>query len=368
MNKRISIFKLKYEDTFINKFNLLSKKIFKSPSLSEGSFVSTFENKFANFVKANYAVAVTNGTAALEIAFRIIGINNKEVILPTNTFFATIIAIINAGGKPIFCDNKNRFSPEIDITEIKKKITKNTKAVCVVHVGGIVQEGIGDLVKICRDKNIFLIEDAAHAHGSNLNSKLNAGTIGDIGCFSFYPTKVLTTGEGGMLTTNQKDIYLKIKTYKNFGRSKNPLKLNSLGNNFKISEFTALLGILELDRVKERIKKRNQIVMRYYNNLKNNKNYNVLFQKPGNCAYYKCIVLTKVNANKIEKFCKRKNIELTGRVWKFPLHKQKIFKKIVNNKKFVNANYFSQHHICPPNYPEMTLKEVDYVCSILNKF
>ena len=123
MNKRIPIFKLKYEHTFINKFNLLSKKIFKSPSLSEGSFVSLFENKFANFVKANYAVAVTNGTVALEIAFRIIGVKNKEVILPTNTFFATIIAVINAGGKPVICDNKNKHSPVMDIREIKKKIT-----------------------------------------------------------------------------------------------------------------------------------------------------------------------------------------------------------------------------------------------------
>ena len=94
MNKRIPIFKLKYEDTFINKFNLLSKKIFKSPSLSEGSFVSSFENKFANFVKANYAVAVTNGTAALEIAFRIIGINNKEVILASFFNFVELIILI----------------------------------------------------------------------------------------------------------------------------------------------------------------------------------------------------------------------------------------------------------------------------------
>ena len=336
--------------------------------MSEGYFVSKFEKKFANFVKSKFAIALPNGTIALEVAFNAINIENKEVILPSNTFFATIIAVINAGGKPIICDNKNQFSAEMNIDQIIKKINKNTKAICVVHVGGIIQENIIKLVKICKENKIFLIEDAAHSHGSYLNSKLNAGTIGDIGCFSFFPTKVLTTGEGGMITTNNKKLFLKIKAYKNFGRSKNPLVLKSCGNNYKISEFTALLGYLELDRVKSRIKKRNQIVMRYYENLKNNRNYNFLFQKNGRCCYYKCIVNTKISATIIEKFCKTKGIILTGRVWKVPIHKQNIFKNLFKKRNFKNSDYFSDHHICPPNYPELKLKEVDYICSILNTF
>ena len=124
--KRISIFKLKFEKKFQDKFNTLSKKVFNSKALSEGYYVKKFEKSFSKFVKSKYSIAVSNGTAALEIAFRTIDINNKEVIVPTNTFFATIIAIIKAGGKPILCDNEND-SPEMNIQEIKKKLPKKQK-------------------------------------------------------------------------------------------------------------------------------------------------------------------------------------------------------------------------------------------------
>ena len=364
--KKIPIFKLEFENKFVKNFNKFSKKIFKSKSLSEGSFVKKFENKFSKFVKSKYAVSVSNGTAALEIAFKTINVNDKEVIVPTNTFFATIIAILNAGGIPVLCDNK-KDSHELDLNEIKKKINKKTKAICVVHVGGIISQNINEIVKVCKKKKIFLIEDAAHAHGSYLSSKLNAGTIGDLGCFSFFPTKVMTTGEGGMITSNNLKLINKVREFKNFGRSSNPLILKSIGSNYKISELTALLGLLELDRINHRINKRRNIVLRYKKNLKNNKNYEVLIQKSGRCSYYKCIVKTKKLSSIIKKICLKKNIELTGKVWEVPMHKQKIFWKFIKSKSFKNSDNFSSHHICPPNYPELSIKEVDYISSVLNK-
>ena len=124
--KNIPIFKLEFDKKFQKKYNLLSNKVFNSKALSEGAYVSNFEKKFSNLVHSKYSVAVSNGTAALEIAFRTIDIMNKEVIVPTNTFFATIIAIIKAGGKPILCDSENG-SPEISIKEIKKKLQKKQK-------------------------------------------------------------------------------------------------------------------------------------------------------------------------------------------------------------------------------------------------
>ena len=364
--KNIPIFKLEFDKKFQNKYNNLSNKIFNSKSLSEGMFVSKFEKKFSKFVHSKYSIAVSNGTAALEIAFRTIDIYNKEVIVPTNTFFATIISIIKAGGIPVLCDNKQE-SPDINIKEIEKKISKKTKAICVVHVGGIISEDTINLLKICKKKKLLLIEDAAHAHGSFLNKKLYAGTIGDIGCFSFYPTKVMTTGEGGMITTNNKKFYNKMSSYKNFGRGLNPNSINFLGSNYKISEFTAILGILELERLKQRIDKRKEIVMRYLNNLKNNDNFNVIIQKKGRSSYYKCIIKTKIKSKKIQKHCKIHGIQLTGKVWDTPIHQQQIFKKYSKNQNFKNAEKFSEFHICPPNYPELTIDDIDYVCSVLNK-
>ena len=137
-----------------------------------------------------------------------------------------------------------------------------------------------------------MIEDAAHAHGSFLDSKLKAVNIGDLCCFSFFPKIVITTGEGGMITSNRLDLIKKIREYKNFGRSSNPLILKSIGSNYKISEFTAILGLLELERIKDRIEKRKKIVQRYLKNLDKN-NYEVVTQSKGNCSYYKCIVKTK---------------------------------------------------------------------------
>ena len=364
--KNIPIFKLKFDKKFQNKYNNLSKKIFNSKSLSEGMFVSKFEKKFSNLVKAKYSIAVSNGTAALEIAFRAIDISNKEVIVPTNTFFATIISIIKAGGIPVLCDNQEG-SPDLDIKDVEKKITKKTKAICVVHVGGVISEKIIDLLKMCKKKKLILIEDAAHAHGSYLNKKLHAGTIGDIGCFSFYPTKVMTTGEGGMITTNNKKLYNKMSSYKNFGRGPNPNVINFLGANFKISEFTAILGILELERIKKRINKRKAIVMRYLHNLKDNNKFKVIVQNQGRSSYYKCIIKTKIKSKIIQKYCKIYGIELTGKVWDIPIHQQKIFKKYSKNKNFINAEKFSEYHICPPNYPELTFNDIDYVCTVLNK-
>ena len=364
--KKIPIFKLEFDKKFQNKYNHLSKKVFNSKALSEGAFVSKFEKKFSKLVNSKYSIAVSNGTAALEIAFRSIDISNKEVIVPTNTFFATILAIIKAGGKPVLCDNEVD-SPDIDIKEIEKKITKKTKAVCVVHVGGIISNKILNLVKICKKRNVFLIEDAAHAHGSYLNKKLYAGTIGDIGCFSFYPTKVMTTGEGGMITTNNKKLHAQMNSYKNFGRGSNPNLITFLGSNYKISEFTAILGILELERIKKRIAKRKAIVMRYLNNLKNNDNFNVIIQGKGRSSYYKCIIKTKIKSKIIEKYCKLNGIHLTGKVWGVPIHQQSIFKKYSKNLKYLNADKFSEYHICPPNYPELTFNDIDYVCTVLNK-
>jgi perosamine synthetase len=363
--KKIPIFKLTFDKKFKEKYKDLSSKIFNSKALSEGYFVNKFEKRFSNFVNSSYSIAVSNGTAALEIAFRTIDVSNKEVIVPTNTFFATIIAIIRAGGKPVLCDNKLN-SPEMDIDEIKKKITKRTKAICIVHVGGIISTDCSSIKSICKKKKIFLIEDAAHAHGSCLNKKMYAGTIGDIGCFSFYPTKVMTTGEGGMITTNNKKLYEKMNSFKNFGRGKNPNFINFLGSNSKISEFTAIFGLLELDRIDKRINKRKKLVKRYIKKLKNNNNYEVITQKKGKCSYYKCIIRTKLSSKIIEKHCKKNGIMLTGKVWDTPIHKQNVFHKYIKKNNLKNSEQFSTYHICPPNYPELTYNEIDYVCSILN--
>ena len=235
----------------------------------------------------------------------------------------------------------------------------------MVHVGGIIHSEIIGIRKFCKKNKIYLIEDAAHAHFSK--NFYNAGNFGDIGCFSFFPTKVMTTGEGGMIVTNNYSLYKKMKSLKNFGRSSNPLILNNIGMNYKISEFNSSLGMLELDQVDSRIKKRNNLVHLYDSEL-SKENFEVLLQKEGLSCHYKCIVKTSIPYVRIKNKLNKNGISLTGKVWEMPIHKQNIFIKnnLIDKLSFKNAENFAKEHFCPPNYPELKLQEAEKICRILN--
>jgi dTDP-4-amino-4,6-dideoxygalactose transaminase len=160
-----------------------------------------------------------------------------------------------------------------------------------------------------------------------------------------------------------------MKSLKNFGRDINDggIIVNPEGNNFKINEFTSLLGCIELDRVYERIEQRSQLLSRYQKNLENTK-YKVLKQNgEGTCANYKAIVITPMDGDWLKKYCKEKNITLTGEVYKIPVHHQSLYKAQFTSVNLPNTDYYCKHHICPPLYPELTMDEVDYVCDVLKQ-
>ena len=168
--------------------------------LTFGPNVEKLEREFADYVGVKHAIAVNSGTSALEIALRYFELNGGEVIVPTNSFVASANAVIFAGGKPVLADIKKE-TLCIDPNEIRKKISANTKGVMVVHLAGLIPPEMKEIQEICKENNLFLIEDAAHAPGASIDNK-KAGNLGDVGCFSFFPTKPMTTGEGGIITTN----------------------------------------------------------------------------------------------------------------------------------------------------------------------
>ena len=364
----IPIFRLKFDIKSKLKFLKGSWDILSSDRpLGESKYTKEFEDRFSKMSDSKFALACSNGTTAIELALKAIDVKGKKVLIPSNTFFATSVAVTNAGGIIELLDMEpNSFS--IDLKDLQNKLTPEVGAVIIVHIGGIISHDIKKILNVCKKNRVPLIEDAAHAHFSS-KGNLNAGTIGDIGTFSFFPTKVMTTGEGGMITTNNKKYYEKMKSLKNFGRDINDggIIANPEGNNFKINEFTSLLGCIELDRVISRIERRTLLLERYQKNLENT-NYKVIGQDgEGVCANYKAIVITPIEGDWLKKYCRERNITLTGEVYKIPVHHQPLYKKQFTSVNLPNTDYYCKHHICPPLYPELRLDEVDYICDVLKK-
>lgn len=369
----IPIFKLEFDEEFIATFKDKAVEILTSNRpLAENKYVAEFENKFASLVGAKHAVAVTNGTVALELALKVLQVKNKVVLIPSNTFFATSVAVTNAGGRIDLVDadpDNFSLSPE----DLEKKINQYQKngdpvgAVIVVHIGGIISKHIRKLKKICDDYGIPLVEDAAHAQCSQFDG-LRAGTIGTIGCFSFFPTKVMTSGEGGILTLNNEKMAEMIRSLKNFGRDNDDQNIcvNPDGNNYKVTELTGLLGSMECDRVLKRIGIRNDLVTIYKDRLQGS-GYTPVLQEGGLCSYYKMILKTSIDREWLKKFCKNHGITLTGEVYKIPVHQQPLYKKEFRSVKLPITDDIAAHHICPPLYPELSSKEINYICDILLK-
>ena len=362
---KIPIFNLEFDTSFVNEYKRKCEDIFTSNRpLGESYYVKKFEEKFSDLINCKYSIAVSNGTAAIDLALRALEIKGK-VAIPSNTFFATSVAVENAGCEIVLVDcESNSFS--ICPNDLKRKI-KNEKieAVIIVHIGGIISTNIEEIVNICNRYHIPIIEDAAHAHLSK-RGDYKAGTIGEIGCFSFFPTKVMTTGEGGIITTNNEAILFKLKSLKNFGRDINDagICINRNGINYKINEFTGLLGSMECERVESRIEKRNILLNRYVENLKGS-GYIPIVQDNGICSYYKFITLVPVDREKVRNYCKNNGITLTGEVYKKPVHKQPIYIKQFEGESLPVTDYISENHICPPLYPELKIDEIDYVCEML---
>lgn len=366
MRYNIPIFKLKFPSVFRLKFLKKVNEILTADRpIGESKYVKEFEEKFAKLSNVKYAVSCSNGTAALDLALRAIDVTGKKVIMPSNTFFATSVAVTNAGGivDLVEIEDEN-FS--IDPSSLKDKITKETGAVIIVHIGGIISKHIEEIVSICKEHGVPLIEDAAHAHASSYKG-INAGAWGDMGCFSFFPTKVMTTGEGGMVTTNNEDLFNIVKSLKNFGRDNNDagICVNPLGNNYKINEFTGLLGSMECDRVMSRIERRNLLVKRYVKNLEGS-SYIPVLQESGTCSYYKMILKTEIDRTWLKSYCKDNGISLTGEVYAIPVHLQPLYKEF-SELDLPITEKVCKEHICPPLYPELREDEIDYICEILLK-
>jgi perosamine synthetase len=339
---------------------------------SEGPEVKKFENKFSKFVNRKFSISVSNGTAALEVAIKALGIRkNDEVIIPNFTIISNALAVIRQSAKPVLVDCSLE-NWNMKIEDIEKKITRKTKAIIATHIYSFPLD-MDKLRKICKKNKIFLIEDAAEVIGQKYKNKM-CGSFGDISTFSFYANKQITTGEGGMISTNNKLIYEKCKSLRNlcFGK-KNRFNHDDIGWNYRLSNIQATLGLSQLKRIKKIVKKKELIGKKYYQNLKNNSNLQILKPK---CSFAKNIywvvgIVIKNKKLKINAFDLAKKLLKSGiqtRPFFWPMNKQEALKKIglFKKQRYPNSEYIAKYGLYIPASLNISNAEINFISKKIN--
>ena len=362
------------EPLITNSDVLSVSKVMKSGWISsEGPNVKLFEKKFAKYIGHKNAVAVSSGTAALEVAIKSLNLKKgDEVIAPNFTIISSTLAVIKEGLKIKFIDC-DLYDWNMNLDKTIKSITKKTKAIIATHIYNFPFR-IDILKKICEKKNIILIEDTAEVLGQKIFNK-KCGSFGDISTFSFYANKQITTGEGGMITTNNSKLAEKMKSLRNlaFGK-KDRFNHDEIGWNYRMSNIQATLGLSQLKRINQIIKIRHSNGKRFFLNLSKNKN--IYIPKPKN-AYSKNIYWVigllimnkslKIDSQKIAKKLSEYGIGTRPFFW--PMHKQKVLKDLglSKSKNFKNSEYLSKYGFYLPSGLTLKNKEIDYICGVVNK-
>ena len=339
-----------------------------SGQLTLGKHGTAFEEAFAQTASTKHAIAVSSGTSALEIIFRSIVVEGGEVVVPTNTFFATPAAVQHAGGIVRFaeCDPATY---AIDVDHARTLINDRTRAVVVVHIGGLITPRISELQRMCADAGIPLVEDAAHAHGSTLNGK-PAGGFGLAAAFSFYPTKVITSGEGGMISTNDDRINEEARIYRDQGKAGFTSNFHTrLGNNWRLSEPHAIIGRYQLKRLPEFIAARQRIAKIYDRGLGSIGVTPLPMPAAVSSNYYKYIAMPPVGVDRIalkKRLRETFDVGLSGEVYEAPCHLQPVFGPLEAGTLPV-AEELCARHICLPVSAVMTDDDAAYVVDSLGK-
>lgn len=252
-----------FEEEYRKKFYALEEKIFDSNMWTEGQMLSDFEEKFGEYVHSG-ARAIADGGAALLAILSYIDVKGKDVIVPSNTFWADAQAVKYAGGNPIFADC-NRDDLCLSLEDLKKRVTNNTKAVILVHIGGHIAFETEKIVKFCKERNIELVEDCAHVHGAWWNGK-TGGNYGIAGAYSFYATKTMPLGDGGMVVSDNKDLLKYVEEFRNYGKEVldgHVYYRMKEGFNFRLGEFNAALGIVQMERIEHILSWKRELAKKY---------------------------------------------------------------------------------------------------------
>ncbi|MBN2230616.1 MAG: DegT/DnrJ/EryC1/StrS family aminotransferase [Candidatus Thorarchaeota archaeon] len=372
---KIPLFKIYWDNEDIE---AVSKVIKKGAYWTTGPIVNEFESKISEYIGSKYCVTFNSGTSALHSILLAYGVTvGDEVIVPSFTFIATANAPLFTGAKPIFADIEEK-TLGLDPLDVKEKITKKTKAIIPVHYGGSPCR-INELKEIAEDHNLILIEDAAESFGAMIDDR-KIGTFGDSTMFSFCQNKIITTGDGGCITTNSKDVYEKLKLIRSHGRQETSNYFSStefmdyvtLGYNFRISDITAALGVSQINKIDKIIELRRKNA-NYLNDRLSSIDEIDLLNPPEEYFHVYQMYTIRVaggarTRDELMRYLSEKGIGT--KVYFYPVHLTHFYKTKFgyNRGEVPRTEEISDCVLSLPMFPTMVKEEMDYIAETLNNF
>ncbi|MBN2881020.1 UDP-4-amino-4,6-dideoxy-N-acetyl-beta-L-altrosamine transaminase [Candidatus Woesearchaeota archaeon] len=376
--------KIPYGKQFLDDSDIESVLVaLKSDWLTCGSRVKDFEEKFAKYVGAKYAVAVSNGTAALHVACLAAELKSgDELITSPITFVASANCALYCGAKSVFADITSNYSGLISPEDISNKITSKTKIIIPVHYGGLPCD-MEEINNVAKENNLIVIEDACHALGAKYKGHMIGNcSFSDMCVFSFHPVKHITTGEGGMITTNSEELYKKLLLFRTHGISKNETEflktsdgpwyyeMQELGYNYRITDFQCALGSSQLDKIDIFLKRRRDIAKKYDTFINSNLDLFEFTKLDANKenAYHLYVLKLKDDSRRKELFKFLLSNDIVPQVHYVPVHKQPFYSKHFGDIVLTESEKFYNKIISLPMYYSLSDEEQDRVIEIIKKF
>jgi len=331
---------------------------------SEGEFIRQFESRFSAYIGQRFGIAVANGSAALDVAVQALGLSSgDEVIMPTFTIISPALSVVRAGAVPVLVDC-DPVTWNMDADQIESKITKKTKAILVVHIYGLPVD-LDPILTLCKKYDLKLIEDAAEMHGQTYRGK-KCGSFGDIAIFSFYPNKHITTGEGGMILTNNEELNARCQKLRNLAFEPGRRFVHKeLGWNYRMTNLQAAIGLAQLENIENHLLKKREIGHLYNDRLKNLSGYQRPLEKTSYAEniYWvyglvcdseeKCVNTTKALAEA--------NIGTRPFFW--CMHEQPVFQSmgLFRSEKYPRSEKIARNGFYLPSGLGLSRSDIDYV-------
>jgi len=378
---------INYGSHFINKLDLISvQKSLESKNISNGKYVGMFEKKIKSIIKSKYVLSCNSGTSALYLSFLSLNVNANDIVIVPSINFIAANNILKYLKAKVYLADVNEFTgqttPELIEECIKRNKLKKIKAILIMFNGGY-PRNINGFYNLKKKYKTYLIEDACHAFGSKykFNDKyfsLGSCKHSDISTFSFHPLKTITTGEGGLITTNKVTLYNKIKSLRSHGITQHPIKhwqyhQNEYGFNFRISDLNCALGLSQLFKLKSFLSRRKKIYDIYLKKLNNYKNIVHIIKKEENTIPSYHLVLFRIDFKKINstkdlffKYMKTKKIKLQFHYT--PIYKFSLFKALKRNYNFKKTKIYSNNCFSLPIFYKLSDKEIQYIVTMIKNY